>query len=200
MGKSKNYLQIEDENLISKFLKEKNDDYFVSLVKKYQTTIKGLIYLRSDNHQYNEDCYLEFLMHLYQKLHLYNRKKALFKVWLAQVIRNFCKNFRRSIHRHTKRITASIDIVSEEYYQDSDFEEVEIKEIKEIIHSALNELSINDKILLSKFYLEEKSYTEISKELNNKPLGTLKGGVCRAKRKLRSILEKKKFTEEKLFN
>ncbi|MGB4602845.1 MAG: sigma-70 family RNA polymerase sigma factor, partial [Bacteroidales bacterium] len=61
------------------------------------------------------------------------------------------------------------------------------REEKEVIRNYISLLKPHYRILIEKFYFEEKKYDEIAKELNL-PIGTIKGKLHRARKIINNFL------------
>lgn len=119
-------------------------------------------------------------------------EKMLFRPWIRRITVNTCINFKRNIKSNV--ISLNYEYANELCMQDtivSDYnleEEVEKKELKKIIKAGLQNLPDNYRMVIALRYFDDLSYFEISKLLN-RPLGSIKTDLYRAKVILKKQLE-----------
>ena len=114
-----------------------------------------------------------------------------FKSWIYMVAKNYClMKLRDKSGKLTAIITDKIegDIFEE---QDEDrFRHIEKDRTLELMSSALKELNEEQKLCVTLFYLEEKSYQEITQQTGYSML-KVKSYIQNGKRNLRILLDKK---------
>jgi RNA polymerase sigma-70 factor (ECF subfamily) len=115
-----------------------------------------------------------------------------FHPWIRKISVNTCLNFRRTIKNNIVSLNQSIseDITLEDILVSEDDVEDEIMnlEIKDIIKNNLKEIPDKYRIIIVLRYYENLDYNEIAKLLD-KPLGTVKTELYRAKALLRNKLK-----------
>lgn len=115
-----------------------------------------------------------------------------FRPWLRRITVNTCINFKRNIK--TNIISLNYEYANELCLEDtivSDYnleEEIQKKELKKIIKDGLMNLPSNYRMVIALRYFDDLSYLEIS-ELLNRPLGSIKTDLYRAKAILKKQLE-----------
>ncbi|PIR01364.1 MAG: hypothetical protein COV66_01855 [Nitrospinae bacterium CG11_big_fil_rev_8_21_14_0_20_45_15] len=104
------------------------------------------------------------------------------KSWLFSILRNL---FLKEIERKRNRIEVDFDAVCERLHDSSSIEKDLIKsELKRMIKDGLAKLDERLRLPLQMFYFEDKSYKEISEDMQI-PIGTVMSRIARAKIHLR---------------
>ena len=93
----------------------------------------------------------------------------------------------RRNNRHANQLDAD-DVWLEDENADLD-KEFEQKRTQQLVREAISQLPIDQAQVLAKVYLEGKSHSEVSAELDL-PLGTVKSRVRLAMGKLKLVLER----------
>jgi len=178
----KSLASLSDEKVVEKVRRE-NKDYFAEIMARYQT--KLLRYagnlLRDDNKA--QDVVQEAFIKAYINLNGFNVNKK-FSSWIYRIVHNEAMNM---AIKDSKQIP-----LNEEFELDSgvDIEEDLIrKEVLEHTRSCLGELPSIYAEPLVLFYLEEKSYGEIS-DILRLPMGTVATHINRAKKIMKRICQK----------
>jgi len=100
------------------------------------------------------------------------------KSWLFSILRNL---FLKEIERKRNRIEVDFDAVCERLHDSSSIEKDLIKsELKKMIKEGLSRLDERLRLPLQMFYFEDKSYKEISEDMQI-PIGTVMSRIARAK-------------------
>ena len=178
----KSLASLSDEKVVEKVRRE-NKDYFAEIMARYQT--KLLRYagnlLRDDYKA--QDVVQEAFIKAYINLNGFNVNKK-FSSWIYRIVHNEAMNM---AIKDSKQIP-----LNEEFELDSgvDIEEDLIrKEVVEHTRSCLGELPSIYAEPLVLFYLEEKSYGEIS-DILRLPMGTVATHINRAKKIMKRICQK----------
>jgi len=141
----------------------------------------------------NEDRSKDAVMQIFEKLFtdLLKHKVENFKPWLHMVVRNHCLGLLRKDQSLKKNEIT--------YKTEFDFMEIEDDEhlISENKHeknitnlgNALKQLKTEQKECVELFYIQEKSYNEIT-DLTGYPIKKVKSYIQNGKRNLKLILEK----------
>jgi len=184
------YIDISDNNLISLYKKDENKEIVGELYKRYTQ----FVFLISMKYLKNEDESKDSVMQVFESLFsdLLNHNVNNFKSWLYMVTRNHCLMKLRKDQKDLKN-QKELKKDSEGFMEndlnshliDDNIEEVKIRTVQD----AVNKLNKEQKECVKLFYLENKSYTEIS-NITNYPLKKVKSYIQNGKRNLKSILIK----------
>jgi RNA polymerase sigma-70 factor (ECF subfamily) len=121
-----------------------------------------------------------------------------FSTWLFRIATNNCVDYMRKKKAQTISIDScfvnqnqdilEFNIPSQEF---SPEEKIMEEQKHQLLRSVVQQLRPHYKILIEKRYYEEKSYEEISQELNL-PIGTVKAKLFRARELLGNLVSKRK--------
>lgn len=185
-----NYSNISDSELISLYKKEENKEIIGELYKRYTK----FVFLVSMKYLKNEDDSQDSVMQIFENLFsdLLVHKVSNFKSWLYMVTRNHCL---MKLRKNQKKLKNQQELKKDtENFMENDInshllnnEETLNKE--DAVHLAINQLNKEQKECVVLFYVEKKSYSEIS-EITNYPLKKVKSYIQNGKRNLKGILIK----------
>ena len=184
------YIQYSDEALVKKFQASKDSYYAGLLFERYNemTVSLALSYLKNESDA--EDAVMDCFEILFKDLKTAEVKN--FGGWYYSVVRNHLLKLKR------RRRKLSGDELIEGYHdQDKDedglFEQLfdnQDEEVEKLIEEVMKTLKPEQEECVKAFYMEDKSYKEISKALNL-PEKTVKSNIQNGKRKLKIELEKR---------
>lgn len=107
------------------------------------------------------------------------------KSWLFSILRNL---FLKEIERKKNRVEVDFETVCGRLHDSSSIEKDLVKsELKNLIKNSLEKLDERLRCPLKMFYFEEKSYKEISEDMQI-PIGTVMSRIARAKIHLKDDL------------
>ena len=133
----------------------------------------------------------------YKHLVNYDVMRSQLNTWLFTIAKNSVIDYGRSKQykksTHVDLIDGYVDESGKETYQvgcdnNNGQTNMENKELAATISNALNSLNERDRELSVLFFMEERSYEEIS-EIMDIPLGTVKGTLNRCRAKLQKKLQ-----------
>lgn len=159
------------------------EQFFLNITRKHQ----GLVFNICNSIVVNREDAFDLSQEVFVKAWLneqFREEDFQHKAWLVKVSRNLSLNFKRNWKRSLKKL---FDFGS---YQKTyaEFESsLERKDQAKAIQSALSEMSLDDREILSLKYFAELSYLEIAKELSIKE-GTVMSRLSRSKKKLSNKL------------
>jgi RNA polymerase sigma-70 factor (ECF subfamily) len=160
--------------------------FFSQLIKRYQARLERYVHYLIFNENYIDDVVQNTFIKTFTKLATFNSKQS-FSSWIYRIAHNEAMSLLRRERKHLQsniqlslELAAKVDI-SRNY---------EEKEQQELINQSLLELPNNYKYPLILFYLEEKSYRDISDilHISESNVGLR---INRGKKNLKKILEKK---------
>jgi RNA polymerase sigma-70 factor (ECF subfamily) len=174
--------------LIEKVAESQDTQAFQGIYEHFGPLIKA--FAVSSGLQYQgdhlpEELVQEVMMTLWRKAALFDRKKAAPSTWLFTIARNQRIDMLRKLSKYQNDIDAD-DVWDLE--SDTDlFSDVRGHRIQNHVKNQLNFLPIEQKQIIAKVFLEDKSHQEVADELNL-PLGTVKSRVRLAMQKLKTNL------------
>ena len=182
-NRRKKYRLLTDEELVNIYKDEKSSLCIEILYERYGHLVMGvsLKYLKKEVDA--EDLCMKIFEDLQFKL--IHHSVLFFKSWLYMVVKNECF----MILRKSKKETPVEFIENYDVYSEDELEKINNKEINfNLLEMSLENLKGDQKKCIQLFYLEEKSYNEIS-ELLNLPLTKVKSSIQNGKRNIKIILE-----------
>lgn len=178
------YLRLVLEGDISKY------SYFID---KYKGMAFSIAFRIVDNREDAEEIVQDAFLKAFKSLDRF-RKDSKFSTWFYRIVINTSLSRARSRIPESSRIDADDigDVVVESV--DSAYRSLDQSEQKNFIHHALEELSIEDRLLLTLFYLNENSIDEIT-QMTGIAAENVKMKLHRARNKMYTILNKKLKSE-----
>jgi RNA polymerase sigma-70 factor (ECF subfamily) len=118
------------------------------------------------------------------------RGQSQFRTWLYRIATNLCYNRLPNLRRSLTDLGDDVisDLSETRLPFGNPASGFESRELRAYLHTAIENLDENYRLLISLRYQNELSYEEIANMLNL-PLGTVKTGIFRAKEQLRRALE-----------
>lgn len=132
-----------------------------------------------------EELVQEVMLSIWRKAHLFDRKKAAPSTWIFTIARNQRIDMLRRLSKYQNDVDAD-DVWDLESSTDL-FGEIRETRIQSRVAERLHTLPIEQKQIIGKVFLEDKSHQEVANELNL-PLGTVKSRVRLAMQKLKVSL------------
>ena len=177
-------LQKYTDEKVVEFTRTKNKEAYAEIIKRYQDKLMRYAkYLLNDNEK-AADVVQESFIKAYVNLNSFNSKKK-FSSWIYRIVHNQAINL---IDKRKREIPLldNIDFDSGINIE----EEYKKKEIAKIVKECLNRMPVLYKEPLSLYFLEDKSYNEIS-DILRIPIGTVGTRINRAKVLMKKICLKK---------
>ena len=171
-----------DEEIII-IVRSSDKEAYAEIIKRYQTKlIRYASYILNDDHM-GAEVVQEGFIKAYINLNGFDTKKK-FSSWIYRIVHNEAMNM---ISKYKKQVPMNDEI---EYDSGIDLEDDFIKsELLSRTHHCLEQMTIIYKEPLSLFYLEEKSYEEIS-DILRIPIGTVGTRVNRARGIMKQLCQK----------
>lgn len=179
--------QLPDNELIDRFRYSHDNQYVGVLYNRYSHLVLGLCIKYFKDLELAKDATMsifELLLHELKRHHIDH-----FKSWLFTVSKNYCLQElrkRKSLHKKEDLFTDFLKDTMENQLElhPNDEKEKLLSKMEELIPTLKN----NQRLCLKMFYLEGKSYADISKELNFS-LKEVKSHIQNGKRNLKIKLE-----------
>lgn len=181
MFKNKKYRKLSDEELVLLIRQEQASQCIGILYERYGHLVFGLAlkYLKNKNEA--EDLTAHVFEHLFNKLQKHTIQN--FKSWLYTLSRNECLMFLRK-QQPQGNVSAEMYALQEEPAEDLAEKEIKL----ELLEEKMTLLKDEQHACIRLFYLEEKSYQQVSDELKL-PLSKVKSAIQNGKRNLKLLLE-----------
>jgi len=176
------YNQLSDEELVLHYQNDGSNDVIGEVYKRYGHLVMGTCMKYLKNRADAED----MTMTIFEKLpnKLVNHKIERFKSWLYMVTKNECLMLLRKNGPVSTEITRQLEA-------DDELHLVQAKEVQyEILEEAITDLKEDQRKCIELFYLERKSYQEIT-SLLQMDLKKVKSAIQNGKRNLKLTLEKR---------
>jgi len=178
----KNISKLSDEKVVE-IVRTDNKEIYAEIIKRYQTKLmRYALYLINDEHQ-AADVVQDSFIKAYVNLQSFDLKKK-FSSWIYRIVHNEAMNMIKKSKKEVP-ILDDFDFSSEEDVL-KDFEQ---KEIIIKVTKCLNEIPLLYSEPLSLYYLDEKSYEDIS-DILRIPMGTVATRINRAKVLIKNICQK----------
>ncbi len=172
------------DNEVVELVRKKDKNIYAEIIRRYEKKLlRYATYLINDE-QLAADAVQEGFIKAYINLHSFNLKLQ-FSSWLYRIVHNQAINLISTTKKNLV-IEEALDFDSNIDLED----DLIRKELREHMHLCLNQMSLLYKVPLVLFFLEEKTYEEISDVLRI-PIGTVGTRINRAKHIVRKICQKK---------
>jgi RNA polymerase sigma-70 factor (ECF subfamily) len=182
-----------DQELLDHFDADHNNEWLGILLQRYTLLLLGVSMKYLKNEEEAKDSVQQIFLKVIQELQKY--KVVYFKSWLYMVAKNHClMKLRERQGRSTTTINDNIDVKTGESLDKA--EGIEQEHTIELMEEALQHLNPEQRQCLTLFYLEKKSYQEISNLTGFTHL-QVKSHIQNGKRNLRIIIEKRLNEESK---
>ena len=187
------YNDITDQQLLSKYYSDHNSEWLGVLLQRYTLLLLGVCmkYLKDEDEA--KDSVQQIFLKVIQELQKY--KVEYFKSWLYMVAKNHCLMKLRD--RNGKQTSEINDRLSATPGDESDKSAQEKNDYTlELMQDALKELNPEQRQCVTLFYLEKKSYQQIS-DATGYNLLQVKSYIQNGKRNLKLLIEKRLESRKK---
>jgi RNA polymerase sigma factor (sigma-70 family) len=177
---------IEDKELLNRFYRDRNNQWLGILLERYTLLLFGVCMKYLKDEEEAKDAVQQIFLKVITEMQKY--RVDYFKSWLYMVAKNLCLMKLREKHgRKPVEVTETIASTDELF---SEAELLEKEKTFLLIEEGLNELNREQKECVSLFYLQKKSYQEIT-DFTGFNLQQVKSYIQNGKRNLKLIVEKK---------
>ncbi|MFA6269946.1 MAG: RNA polymerase sigma factor [Candidatus Paceibacterota bacterium] len=174
--------KLTDEEIVEK-VRSNDSDLYAVIIERYKN--KLLRYATNLIHDNDRASHIvqDSLIKAYININGFNTKKK-FSSWIYRIVHNEAMNEIKKYQKETP-ILDDFDFESEE----DTIKEFEQKEAVMLVEKCLNSIPLIYSEPLSLYYLDEKSYEEIS-DILRIPMGTVAIRISRAKKLMKNICQK----------
>ncbi|HEV9037277.1 MAG TPA: sigma-70 family RNA polymerase sigma factor [Puia sp.] len=175
-----------DQELLSRYYEEHNNEWLGALLQRYTLLLFGVCMKYLKEEEEARDCVQQIFIKVITELPKY--KVEYFKSWIYTIARNHCLMKIRDRHGHKTGLSDSLLAAWDE--EGGDSLHLEKERLLEWMEQALNELVKEQKLCVTLFYLDKRSYQEIATSTGF-TLMQVKSYIQNGKRNLRLLIEKK---------
>ncbi len=185
--KADKYQHITDKELLEQFYADHNNEWLGILLQRYTLLLLGVSMKYLKNEEEAKDSVQQIFLKVIQELQKY--KVEYFKSWLYMVAKNHCL---MKLRERQGKITAEIsDKLTTKPEDETDLQALVANDhTLELMELALKELNPEQQQCVTLFYLQKKSYQEVSDETGFSML-QVKSYIQNGKRNLKILIEKK---------
>ena len=185
--KTDKYGHISDQELLEQFYADHNNEWLGILLQRYTLLLLGVSMKYLKNEEEAKDSVQQIFLKVIQELQKY--KVEYFKSWLYMVAKNHCL---MKLREKQGKITAELnDRLSSTAHEETDRQALtENDHALELMEVSLKELNPEQQQCVTLFYLEKKSYQEVSDATGFSML-QVKSYIQNGKRNLKILIEKK---------
>lgn len=185
--KEEKYIRWTDQDLLEQFYADHDNEWLGILLQRYTILLLGVCLKYLKNEEEAKDCVQQVFLKVIQELHKY--KVEYFKTWLYMVAKNQCLMRLRA--KQGKITTELNDNLKRIEGTETDRQTLfQTDHTLELMEEALKELDDGQKQCITLFYLQKKSYQEVSEDTGFTML-QVKSFIQNGKRNLKIIIEKK---------
>lgn len=180
------FAHIEDKELLNKFNSDGNNQWLGILLERYTLLLFGVCMKYLKDEEEAKDAVQQIFLKVITELQKY--KVDYFKSWLYMIAKNLCLMKIREKHGRIP-----VEISDKIASTDSLFTKTELLEKDQtlsLIEDGLNELNPEQKLCVTLFYLQKKTYQQIT-DITGFNLLQVKSYIQNGKRNLKLIVEKK---------
>jgi RNA polymerase sigma-70 factor (ECF subfamily) len=184
LSKSK-YHHISDAELLNRFYDDHNNEWLGILLERYTMLLLGVSMKYLKNEEAAKDAVQQVFLKAIHELHKY--KVEYFKSWIYMIVKNHCLMQLRD----KGRFSTGIDEKTLTTPAEPESNQVHIEKDKTLdkLAVALQQLNKEQQLCVTLFYLEKKSYQQIS-ELSSFSILQVKSHIQNGKRNLKIIMER----------
>ncbi|MFK7953272.1 MAG: RNA polymerase sigma factor [Ekhidna sp.] len=168
-----------------------NSSAFSYVVEKYQTLAFHIALPIVKKEEDAEEVVQDAFVKIYRFIHQFNGESR-FSSWLYKIVYNTALTRARL---NAKQLLRKEDVAnhssSEEFKLVPFQDDLELQNMKQYIGVAMNQLQADEKLLVTLFYLGEKSISEIS-EITTWKASKCKVKLMRTRKKLKVLLKNRK--------
>lgn len=177
---------ISDQELLARFNADHNNEWLGILLQRYTLLLLGVSMKYLKNEEEAKDSVQQIFLKVIQELHKY--KVEYFKSWLYMVAKNHCL---MKLRDRQGKIPAELNNQPIAAPEEADKKKLEENDhTLDVMESSLKELNKEQQQCVTLFYLQKKSYAQISEETGFSMM-QVKSYIQNGKRNLKILIEKK---------
>lgn len=183
--KAGRYDHITDAELLENYYASHDQQWIGVLLERYTLLLFGVCMKYMKDEHEAQDCVQQIFLKVLTEVGRY--RIDYFKSWLYMVAKNHCLMRLRSTNGRVLRE------ITDDVLTDTDSDKTELLENErtyDLLEEAMVELSAEQRQCVTLFYLQKKSYSEISEQTGYSPM-QVKSYIQNGKRNLKLSLERK---------
>ena len=184
MSKNK-YSHISDAELLNQFYADHDNEWLGILLERYTMLLLGVSMKYLKNEEEARDAVQQVFLKAINELHKY--KVEYFKSWIYMIAKNHCLMQLRNKGRFNTEINEATLTTPAEPETNQAY--IEKDQTLDKLATALLQLNKEQQLCVTLFYLQKKSYQEISEQSSFSIL-QVKSHIQNGKRNLKIIMEK----------
>ena len=154
------------------------------LLESHWDYVYNYLYKQTKNTFLSEEICIKTFAKAFDKIDSYD-KKYTFKTWLVTISKRLLIDEKRKKELETTKIDKHVNALESDELNVE--EEIHNKEHLNTVKIALKQLKESDRIVLEKYYFEEKTYAQIANDISES-VNFIKVKILRSKRKLAAII------------
>ncbi len=178
------YSKLSDEELLHRFYQDHDNRWLGILLPRFSLLLFGVCMKYLKNEEDAKDSVQQIFLKIIDQLHKYDVSN--FKSWIYMVAKNHCLMKLRDHKQSNVEWDETIQPVEEPI--EARQTNMQKEEILTALHASLKKLKPEQQICIDYFYLQKKSYVEIS-ELTGFTLLQVKSYLQNGKRKLELLMK-----------
>ena len=178
------FKHIDDNQLLHYFYTDKNNEWLGILLQRYTLLLLGVCMKYLKNEEEAKDAVQQVFLKVIAELHKY--KVDYFKSWLYMVAKNYCLMELRNKGQYFAEIDDRLMAAKDETENADTF--VEKDSAYANMEAALQQLNKEQRECVTLFYLQKKSYQEIT-AITGYSLLQVKSHIQNGKRNLKIMLQ-----------
>ena len=179
------YKHIDDSELLQKFYSDHNNEWLGIILQRYTLMLLGVCMKYLKNEEEAKDGVQQIFLKVIDEVHKY--KVTYFKSWVYMIAKNYCLMKLRDKGKYSVEINERIMATPDE--TDTASSHIEKDQQLNSMASALQQLNKEQQLCVTLFYLEKKSYQEITDQTSY-TLMQVKSHIQNGKRNLKLLMEK----------
>ena len=186
------YHDIDDAELLQYFYKDHDNEWLGILLQRYTMLLLGVCMKYLKNEEEAKDAVQQVFLKAINELHKY--PVAYFKSWIYMIAKNHCLMKLRDKGKYTAEINEKLMATADETEEKNSF----IEKDKTLTHlaEALQQLNKEQQVCVTLFYLEKKSYQQITDETEYS-LMQVKSHIQNGKRNLKILMDRMEHKNER---
>jgi RNA polymerase sigma-70 factor (ECF subfamily) len=182
---SKKYQHISDAELLGRFNADHDNEWLGILLERYTMLLLGVTMKYLKNEDEAKDAVQQVFLKAINELHKY--KVEYFKSWIYMIAKNHCLMKLRDKNRYSTEINEKTMGSPVEAEDKNSY--IEKDKTLDSLDIALQQLNKEQQQCVTLFYLQKKSYQEIS-EQSGFTIMQVKSNIQNGKRNLKIIMER----------
>ena len=180
------YHHITDQELLDRWYSDHNNEWLGVLLQRYTLLLFGVCmkYIKQEDEA--RDCVQQIFVKVITELAKY--RVEYFKSWIYTIARNHCLMKLRDQHGRAAELSESMLAAWDDEPGNNSHQQKE--QLLEWMGDALEELGKEQKLCVTLFYLDKRSYQEIASNTGF-TLMQVKSHIQNGKRNLKLLMEKK---------